>query len=125
MGAVAEVRGAGRDLGVVWLVTQAVRSRSWAARSWTTPTSVILAGNGPVRRVTTWKTWPSWPSASRSRIAIRAGVEPLHVPDGGGYAGGMERVGQAACRVRAGGQRLLDQGGHPGGGEPGSQWPAG
>ena len=34
--------------------THEVRSMSWVARSLTTPTSAIRAGNGPCRRVTTW-----------------------------------------------------------------------
>ena len=34
--------------------THAVRSMSWVARSLTTPTSAMRAGNGPCRRVTTW-----------------------------------------------------------------------
>ncbi len=41
------------DVKACW-VTQAVRSMSWVARSLTTPTSAIRAGNGPCRRVTTW-----------------------------------------------------------------------
>ena len=35
-------------------VTQAVRSMSCVARSLTTPTSAMRAGNGPCRRVTIW-----------------------------------------------------------------------
>src|SRR6185312_5177520 len=36
------------------LVTHAVRSMSWVARSRITPESRIRSGNGPCRRVTTW-----------------------------------------------------------------------
>ena len=57
-----------------WPVTQAVRSMSWVARSITTPTSAIRCGNGPWRRVTTWKTSPSSPASSRVRRLCSAGL---------------------------------------------------
>ena len=40
----------------------------------TTPTSAIRCGNGPWRRVTTWKTSPSSPASSRARRLCSAGL---------------------------------------------------
>ena len=41
------------------------------------------------------------------------GVEALHVADGGRHAGRLDGVDQAPRLGRGGGQRLLDQHGHP------------
>ena len=83
-----------------WPVTQLVRSMSWVARSITTPTSAIRCGNGPWRRVTTWKTSPSSPASSRVAQALQRRVVALDVADAGDQAARLERVHQPPGRRR-------------------------
>jgi len=60
--------------------SQDVMSTSWVARSFTTPTSEILAGNGPCREVVIWKIVPSWPSRMRRRTSTTAGLHRSTYP---------------------------------------------
>src|SRR3954469_3639346 len=55
--------------------SQRTRSRSWVARSLTTPTSRTRSGNGPTRSVATRKTSPSWPPWTRRRSSTSAGLQ--------------------------------------------------
>ena len=54
--------------------TQVVRSKSWVARSLTTPTSLIRFGNGPILLVLIWKRSPNSPSFILSRMLRIAGL---------------------------------------------------
>ena len=90
---------------------------SWVARSITTPTSAIRCGNGPCRRVTTWKTSPSSPFSSRLRRLCSAGLYRSMWPTPATRPRGLERLDQPARRLDRLRQRLLDQRVHAGVGQ--------
>ena len=97
--------------------SQRTRSRSWVARSLTTPTSRTRPGNGPTRSVAMRNTSPSWPSWTRRRSSSSAGLQRSTKPT----AARTPAASQSAMISRPSstvvGERLLDQQVDAGGGE--------